>query len=256
LDRSREDSNVSRFRSKPVETTLAEIPSAPRPRHPWRLELFRRHQDFGVLFSGRGDGFVHGKRGPGLGNACSQARGHQQNYGPPTTAHPWYLTCGWVLYQQNSHNVTRERPSAGPAAKITRAVLHRRAFSLCCPPSRLAEPLRLRLIFEFSCNEKNQNRRRRVGNCFSSLLQGINFYGDTSRNGSSDVGLMHRRIGPYEPQDIEVVAAFDIDRRKVGLDAAEAIFARPNCTKVFCKNLKPTGAIVMMAASSTASPST
>ena len=46
-----------------------------------------------------------------------------------------------------------------------------------------------------------------VGNCFSSLLQGINFYGDTSRNGSSDVGLMHRRIGPYEPQDIEVVAA-------------------------------------------------
>ncbi|HZE57999.1 MAG TPA: inositol-3-phosphate synthase [Chthoniobacterales bacterium] len=85
-----------------------------------------------------------------------------------------------------------------------------------------------------------------VGNCFSSLLQGINFYGDTSRNGSSDVGLMHRRIGPYEPQDIEVVAAFDIDRRKVGLDAAEAIFARPNCTKVFCKNLKPTGAIVMM----------
>ena len=72
-----------------------------------------------------------------------------------------------------------------------------------------------------------------VGNCFSSLLQGINFY-SRSNNGSSDVGLMHRQIGPYEPQDIEVVAAFDIDRRKVGLDAAEAIFAAPNCTKVFC----------------------
>jgi myo-inositol-1-phosphate synthase len=85
-----------------------------------------------------------------------------------------------------------------------------------------------------------------VGNCFSSLLQGINFYGQPSKNGSADIGLMHRRIGPYEPQDIEVVAAFDIDRRKVGLDAAEAIFARPNCTKVFCANLKPTGAIVMM----------
>src|ERR1043165_10137252 len=84
-----------------------------------------------------------------------------------------------------------------------------------------------------------------VGNCASSLLQGINFYRDSSGNGA-DVGLMHRRIGPYEPQDIEVVAAFDIDRRKVGLDAAEAIFARPNCTKVFCKNLKPTGAIVVM----------
>jgi myo-inositol-1-phosphate synthase len=85
-----------------------------------------------------------------------------------------------------------------------------------------------------------------VGNCFSSLLQGINFYGQPSKNGSADVGLMHRRIGPYEPQDIEVVAAFDIDRRKVGLDAAEAIFAAPNCTKVFCDKVAPTGAIVMM----------
>src|SRR5216110_3480402 len=85
-----------------------------------------------------------------------------------------------------------------------------------------------------------------VGNCFSSLLQGINFYGDPSKNGSADVGLMHRKIGSYEPQDIEVVAAFDIDRRKVGLDAAEAIFAAPNCTKVFCHKSAPTGAVVMM----------
>jgi myo-inositol-1-phosphate synthase len=85
-----------------------------------------------------------------------------------------------------------------------------------------------------------------VGNCFSSLLQGINFYGQPSKNGSADIGLMHRRIGPYEPQDIEVVAAFDIDRRKVGLDAAEAIFAQPNCTKIFCDRIAPTGAIVMM----------
>ena len=84
-----------------------------------------------------------------------------------------------------------------------------------------------------------------VGNCASSLLQGINFYRDTTGNGS-DVGLMHRQIGPYQPDDIEVVAAFDIDRRKVGLDVAEAIFALPNCTKVFCNQIKPTGAIVMM----------
>src|SRR6266513_6336764 len=84
-----------------------------------------------------------------------------------------------------------------------------------------------------------------VGNCASSLLQGINFYRDSSGNGA-DVGLMHRQIGPYQPQDIQVVAAFDIDRRKVGLDAAEAIFALPNCTKVFCKKIKPTGATVMM----------
>jgi myo-inositol-1-phosphate synthase len=84
-----------------------------------------------------------------------------------------------------------------------------------------------------------------VGNCASSLLQGINFYRNSSGNGA-DVGLMHRQIGPYQPQDIEVVAAFDIDRRKVGLDAAEAIFALPNCTKVFCEKIRPTGATVMM----------
>ena len=84
-----------------------------------------------------------------------------------------------------------------------------------------------------------------VGNCASSLLQGINFYRDASGNGA-DVGLMHRKIGSYEPHDVEVVAAFDIDRRKVGLDTAEAIFALPNCTKVFCKKVRPTGTIVMM----------
>src|SRR5207248_3360544 len=84
-----------------------------------------------------------------------------------------------------------------------------------------------------------------MGNCASSLVQGINFYRGSNGNGSS-TGLMHRRIGSYQPQDIEVVAAFDIDRRKVGLDVAEAIFARPNCTKVFCERIKPTGTTVMM----------
>lgn len=84
-----------------------------------------------------------------------------------------------------------------------------------------------------------------VGNCASSLVQGINFYRTPSSNGA-DIGLMHRKIGPYQPQDIEVVAAFDIDRRKVGLDVAEAIFSQPNCTKIFCNKIKPTGATVMM----------
>src|SRR5216684_2967736 len=84
-----------------------------------------------------------------------------------------------------------------------------------------------------------------VGNCASSLVQGINFYRSSSVNGTA-VGLMHREIASYRPGDIEVVAAFDIDRRKVGLDAAEAIFAPPNCTKVFCEKIKPTGATVMM----------
>ena len=57
---------------------------------------------------------------------------------------------------------------------------------------------------------------------------------------------MHRKIGSYRPDDIEVVAAFDIDRRKVGLDVSKAIFSPPNCTKVFCENIPLTGAIVKM----------
>ena len=84
-----------------------------------------------------------------------------------------------------------------------------------------------------------------VGNCASSLVQGINFYDGSSVDGSG-VGLMHRQISGYRPSDIEVVAAFDIDRRKVGLDVSKAIFSPPNCTKVFCEKIKLTGAIVKM----------
>jgi len=84
-----------------------------------------------------------------------------------------------------------------------------------------------------------------VGNCASSLVQGINFYRGSASNGAG-VGLMHRQIGSYRPGDIEVVAAFDIDRRKVGLDVSRAIFAPPNCTKVFCEKANLTGAIVKM----------
>src|SRR5246127_136997 len=84
-----------------------------------------------------------------------------------------------------------------------------------------------------------------VGNCASSLVQGINFYRGSASNGAG-VGLMHRQIGPYRPGDIEVVTAFDIDRRKVGLDVSRAIFAPPNCTKVFCEKINLTGAIVKM----------
>ncbi len=83
-----------------------------------------------------------------------------------------------------------------------------------------------------------------VGNCVSSLIQGIHYYTDDKLE--SAVGLMHTEIGPYKPADIEVVAAFDIDKRKVGQDVNEAIFAKPNCTHVFCDNLPPSGVIVKM----------
>ncbi len=57
---------------------------------------------------------------------------------------------------------------------------------------------------------------------------------------------MHYDLGGYKPQDIKVVSAFDIDRRKVGKDVTEAIFALPNCTKVFCSDVPPTGVITHM----------
>jgi myo-inositol-1-phosphate synthase len=83
-----------------------------------------------------------------------------------------------------------------------------------------------------------------VGNCASSLIQGITYYRDKSQKEA--IGLMHWEIGGFKPYDIEVVAAFDIDRRKVGYDVSEAILALPNCTYLFCKNLPKTGVKVKM----------
>lgn len=82
-----------------------------------------------------------------------------------------------------------------------------------------------------------------VGNCASSLVQGLSHY----RDGANDtVGLMHWDLGGYRPSDIQVVAAWDVDARKVGHDVADAIFAKPNCTAIFCESIEPTGAKVMM----------
>ncbi len=82
-----------------------------------------------------------------------------------------------------------------------------------------------------------------VGNCASSLVQGLAYYAPDDRT----VGLMHPSLGGYRVSDIQVVAAFDIDRRKVGRPVEEAIFALPNNTKVFCREIPPTGVTVAMA---------
>ena len=82
-----------------------------------------------------------------------------------------------------------------------------------------------------------------VGNCASSLVQGVTYYGDPDK---ASVGLMHWLIGGYQPADLKFVAAFDIDARKVGLDLAAAIFAQPNCTAVFQPNVPATGVTVAM----------
>ncbi|MDP2279531.1 MAG: inositol-3-phosphate synthase, partial [Nitrospirota bacterium] len=77
-----------------------------------------------------------------------------------------------------------------------------------------------------------------IGNCASSLIQGIEYYkGLGDRHPDKSLGLMHYDLGGYKPADIEIVAAFDIDKRKVGRPLKEAVFAEPNCTKVFNKKL-------------------
>jgi myo-inositol-1-phosphate synthase len=83
-----------------------------------------------------------------------------------------------------------------------------------------------------------------VGNCASSLVQGIAYYQNGGAN--EQIGLMHWDLGGYRPKDLKLVAAWDIDRRKVGRDIAEAIFAKPNCTAVFCDHVPQSGATVRM----------
>lgn len=86
-----------------------------------------------------------------------------------------------------------------------------------------------------------------VGNCASSLIQGLYYYKDVDNNEELVPGLMHNLIGSYKISDIKPVAAFDVDKRKVGKDLKEAIFEKPNCTKVFCKNIPQTGVEVKTA---------
>jgi myo-inositol-1-phosphate synthase len=68
-----------------------------------------------------------------------------------------------------------------------------------------------------------------VGNCASSLVQGITYYRDADP-AESVPGLMHVKLGEYHVGDVELVAAFDVDANKVGLDLGKAIFAEPNNT--------------------------
>ena len=81
-----------------------------------------------------------------------------------------------------------------------------------------------------------------LGNCASSLIQGIHKYGD-SGNEETIPGLMHPVLGEYGINDINIAAAIDIDANKVGLDISEAIFAEPNNTIKF-HDVPKTGIVV------------
>ena len=81
-----------------------------------------------------------------------------------------------------------------------------------------------------------------VGNCASSLVQGVEYYKDADP-ASRVPGLMHVQFGPYHVRDLEFVAAFDVDAKKVGRDIAEAIVASENNTIKIC-DVPPTGVTV------------
>src|SRR5207253_4564118 len=90
-----------------------------------------------------------------------------------------------------------------------------------------------------SANHRNGQRNKKVrvaivgvGNCASSLVQAVHYCRDASPKDSVP-GLMHVNLGGYHIRDIEFVAAFDIDKNKVGLDLADAIFTKPNNTVKF-----------------------
>jgi myo-inositol-1-phosphate synthase len=73
-----------------------------------------------------------------------------------------------------------------------------------------------------------------VGNCASSLVQGVTYYRDADPN-ESVPGLMHVKLGDYHVGDVEFVAAFDVDANKVGLDLSKGIFTGPNNTIRFAQ---------------------
>ena len=81
-----------------------------------------------------------------------------------------------------------------------------------------------------------------VGNCASSLVQGVHYYRDAAPDRSIP-GLMHVQFGGYHVRDVEFVAAFDVDDKKVGRDLAEAITASENNTITIC-DVPPLGVIV------------
>src|SRR6187551_3096202 len=81
-----------------------------------------------------------------------------------------------------------------------------------------------------------------VGNCASSLVQGVEYYKDADPSGKVP-GLMHVKFGDYHVNDVEFVAAFDVDAKKVGFDLSEAIVASENNT-IKIADVPPTGVIV------------
>ncbi len=84
-----------------------------------------------------------------------------------------------------------------------------------------------------------------LGNCASALIQGLHHYNSDSCQNESG-GLFHQTMNGYAPGAIECVAAFDVDRRKVGLPLNQAIFSDPNCLKTICRDIPESSVKVTM----------
>ena len=83
-----------------------------------------------------------------------------------------------------------------------------------------------------------------LGNCASALIQGTHYY----RNSKAEdevPGLMHVDFGGYFPRDFKYVAAFDVNRKKIGLDIADAMWAEPNCCVIYARDVPKTGVKVL-----------
>jgi len=85
-----------------------------------------------------------------------------------------------------------------------------------------------------------------VGNCAASLIQGLEYYKKNGKAKEENLGIMNYNLGGYLPEDIEVVAAFDIDKRKVGERFDIALNAKPNCVMVLHNHLPKSKVIVQM----------
>ncbi|MEM1883566.1 MAG: inositol-3-phosphate synthase, partial [Candidatus Bathyarchaeia archaeon] len=83
-----------------------------------------------------------------------------------------------------------------------------------------------------------------IGNCASALVQGIEYYKD-AKDDDFVPGLMHVNFGGYHIRDIKFVAAFDVNRLKIGKDLSEAIFTEPNCCARFVESMPKLGVKVL-----------
>ncbi len=84
-----------------------------------------------------------------------------------------------------------------------------------------------------------------IGNCASSLIQGVEFYKDVKEGDELVPGLMHNVLGGYKISDIEFVAAFDVDKRKIGKPLNEAIYEKPNNTYTIMEKVSKWGDVIV-----------